>query len=267
MIGKGQALPVFMEGDHLRYGMLLCAAFLCWLLFSPLHGWPFVAINCFILLLLAFLSVRTTWVLSLLILVSWWWQTDKRPRKLIRAAGYAGLLTGLVALAYIAFPTLQQKWAYTRYDWQQHGSIGRYALQFSDGARTALNAAAWETVKQDPGTAKGWAAVPATLQHALEQIQPGSHTDYGWPFNQYLFWWMGSGWWGMGLQIIWLLFPLVYGIRQKNTGLVCWTAAIAVSCLVESNLLFQYGIFLHAWTIGFLWQGNEKRKESIVNSD
>ncbi|HVZ25848.1 MAG TPA: O-antigen ligase family protein [Sediminibacterium sp.] len=258
MIGRGQALPVGMEGDHLRYGILLCLAFLCWLLFSPLKGWSRASINGMILLLVAFLSVRTAWVLSLLLLISWWWLSSRQPRKLATAAGYTGLLIGLLLLAYLAFPTLQQKWAYMRYDWQQHGSKGRYDLQFSDGARAALNAAAWQTISEDPGIHTGWAAVPAALQERFQRMQPGSHTAYGWPFNQYLYWWMGSGWWGMGLEIIWLLFPMFYGIRHKNTGLVCWTAAIAVSCLVESNLLFQYGIFLHAWPIAFLWQEKEE---------
>jgi hypothetical protein len=79
-------------------------------------------------------------------------------------------------------------------------------------------------------------------------------TEYGWPFNQWLFWWMGSGWWGMLLFTGWLLYPLFINIKKIDAGLICWTIAIALSCIVESTLNYQFGVFLHIWPIAFMWK-------------
>jgi hypothetical protein len=54
--------------------------------------------------------------------------------------------------------------------------------------------------------------------------------------------------------VVWLLFPVAIGIKQRNTMLVAWQLVVIASCFVESTLNFQYGIFLHAWVTAFLWK-------------
>jgi hypothetical protein len=67
---------------------------------------------------------------------------------------------------------------------------------------------------------------------------------------------MGSGIIGMLLFTAWLYYPFLYGWKKKNNGLVYWTVAITASCLVESTLALQYGVFLHAWPLALLWNSN-----------
>jgi len=49
----------------------------------------------------------------------------------------------------------------------------------------------------------------------LWKIFSCKNTEFGWPFNQWLYWWMGSGWWGMLLFSGWLLYPIILGFQQK----------------------------------------------------
>jgi hypothetical protein len=65
---------------------------------------------------------------------------------------------------------------------------------------------------------------------------------------------MGSGWLGTFLFSGWLFYPAIVGFKQKNKGLIIWTFAIGISCLVETTLNYQYGVFLHVWPIVILWQ-------------
>ena len=65
---------------------------------------------------------------------------------------------------------------------------------------------------------------------------------------------MGSGWWGALLFSAWLFYPAIVGFKQKNKGIIIWSFAIAISCLAEATLNYQYGVFLHIWPIAILWQ-------------
>ncbi len=117
---------------------------------------------------------------------------------------------------------------------------------------------ALKAIKEDHATAIGWSAIPSALQQKFTQVWNVQKTQYGWPFNQWLFWWMGSGWWGMVLFTAWLFYPAWYGYRNKNPFLIIWTLAIAFSCLVETTINYQYGALLHVWPLLVCWQATKK---------
>jgi O-antigen ligase len=246
----GQSLPTFMDTDHVRFSIFLCGSFLLALVYMNKASFKNKMIIGALLLVIVFLSVRTAWVILFVILFFFFvGQEAKKISAVIKLLSIIGLMA---LTAYALFPTVRQKVAYTVYDWQQY-KPGTYDSNYSDAARRAINYAAWQAVKHGDGANTGWAVVPATLQHYFTQYFSGATMQYGWPFNQYLFWWMGSGWWGMLLFSIWLLYPAVYGWKRRNPGLICWTVAIALSCLVECSLTLQYGVWLHAWVLGLFW--------------
>jgi hypothetical protein len=255
--GKGKSLPVFMDNDHLRFSMFLCSALLFTLL--PISNARYKKIS-FVILLAAilFLSVRTAWVMAFIILSGYAIYCFTRNQEL-KKIDLVKLFIGLILIvgALYVFPTTQQKIRYSIYDWQQYNSKG-YDSSYSDGVRRAVNAVAWGSIKDNHATSIGWSAIPETIKHKFSQQFNGSKTQYGWPFNQWLFWWMGSGFIGMLVFSIWLLYPAWYGFKYKNPFLVIWTIAIAVSCLVESTLNYQYGVFLHVWPLLICWQTFKK---------
>ena len=262
--GAGQSLPVFMDNDHLRFSIFLCSALLFTLL--PVNNARYKKTSFAILLIaILFISVRTGWVLAFIIVIGYGvnfflqHQSFKKNLPKIIIA-----LTIIIALFWI-FPTTQQKIRYSIYDWQQYHSKG-YDATYSDNVRRAVNTAAWKAIKENSSTAIGWSAIPSTIHQKFSQLFNGNTTKYGWPFNQWLFWWMGSSFIGMILFTIWLLYPAWYGFQHKNPFLIIWTLAITASCLVESTLNYQYGVFLHVWPLLACWQSYKKISASVCNS-
>lgn len=248
--GQGRSLPVFMDTDHVRFSIFLCAALIlavAYKLGNNLYRNLFVAV---LLVLIIFLSVRTGWAILLCLSVAAvMMETRKSNRNLVAVAAAAVIL--FAATAYFILPTVQKKVAYTIYDAQQFNAY-RYDARFSDGARRSVNTVAWRAIKSGRGNA-GWGRGPDVLRSEAALVFPGQPFAYGWPFNQWLFWWLGGGIAGVVFFTAWLLFPAWRGIKSGNKWLVYWTLAITISCLVESTLTLQFGVFLHAWPLALLW--------------
>jgi hypothetical protein len=259
--GSGKSLPVFMDNDHLRFGIFLCSALLLSLLPGNTLRYPKAA-SILLLACILFLSVRTAWVMAFIIITGYIVfriTTNNTFKKewLIRSAAAAVL----ILTAFLVLPTANQKIRYTIYDWQQYNSKG-YDSSYSDGVRRAVNSVAWKAIQTQRSTAIGWQAVPTVINKNFRKQFNGNNTGFGWPFNQWLFWWMGSGWWGMALFTGWLFYPAWYGWRHKNPFLILWTLAIAASCLVECTLNYQFGALLHVWPLVLVWT-MERSKASV----
>jgi hypothetical protein len=246
---SGQSLPVFMDNDHVRFSIFLSAAALLAWFNRHTHKWLLPACI-FLLISIIFLSARTGWAMVLVMGLIVFIQTIFSKKGLKKGIFLITCLLVTCTLSWFLFPTVQHKIGYSLYDWQQY-SPGKYDPTLSDNARYAINKTAWDAIQSGKQNI-GWANIPETLQTHFKQLFPAYTTGFGWPFNQWLFWWMGSGWWGMLLFSIWLFFPAYLGIREKNAAAVCWTFAIAASCLVETNLGYQYGVWLHSWVI--IWK-------------
>lgn len=243
---SGQTLPVFMDNDHVRFSIFLCgAALLSWL---NRHSHKWLSAACiFLLISIIFLAARTGWMIVLVMGFILSIHTAFSQQGLKKGIFMITCLLVICLIAWFLFPTVQHKIGYSLYDWHQY-TPGKYDPTLSDNARYAINKAAWHAIQSGDQNI-GWANVPAILLDHFKQLFPSYTTGFGWPFNQWLFWWMGTGWWGMLLFTIWLFFPAYLGLRRKNMAAVCWTFAIAASCLVEANLGYQYGVWLHSWIV------------------
>jgi len=252
--GNGKSLPVFMDNDHVRFSIFLCSALLLLLTLNIK-----TKTNKIVFLILAtcilFFAVRTGWVMALIIVTGYLLNsfiTISTPNKKQLVWKMLGGISVVLMLVF-SIPTSKQKIAYTIFDWQQYNSQ-KYDSSYSDGVRRAINNVSWKMISQKKIESIGWAAIPSTLQNNFSEQYIGSSTKFGWPFNQWLFWWLGSGWLGTLLFTIWLFYPAYIGWKQKNIFLITWTIAIAASCLVECSLNYQYGVFLHVWPIVFCWK-------------
>ncbi len=255
--GQGKTLPVFMDTDHVRFSIFLCSALLFTLL--PISNARYKKISFAILLgAIIFLSVRTGWVIASIIIVGYgiYYLQSKPARNPLRNRTISIAVIAIITILAVT-PTIQQKIRYTIYDWNNYNTNG-YDSTYSDGVRRAINGVALKAISEDQATAIGWSAIPSTLQQKFSQVLNGQKTQYGWPFNQWLFWWMGSGWWGMLLFSIWLFYPAWYGYQHKNPYLIIWTFAMAFSCIIETTLNYQYGALLHVWPILVCWQTFKK---------
>lgn len=257
--GQGRSLPVFMDTDHVRFSIFLCGALLLVFAYNfgkSLYRNIYVAV---LLVLIIFLSVRTGWAILLCLAIAALIVEARKSNgtRVVRAAAAAILLA---VMSYFILPTVQKKVAYTIYDAQQFDA-GKYDANFSDGARRSVNAVAYRAIKSGRGNA-GWARVPGVLRSEAALVFPGQPFAYGWPFNQWLFWWLGGGIAGVLLFSIWLFFPAWQGLKAGNKWIIYWTLAITVSCLVESTLTLQFGVFLHAWPLALLWLRQDNPSEN-----
>lgn len=259
--GSGKSLPTFMDADHVRFGIYLSGTGMLVLLLkkisTPLR-WGMIAL---LVIAIAFMAVRSAWIASIIILLSYLTMglTQKQGRTRMKLWLGAGIsLVIISAVAYKLFPTVQQKWAYTQYDWQAYAGDSSN-LTYSDGARRMINTLAWKEITENNQANKGWAGIAPTLQQAFTKQFPRSTLSFTWPFNQWLYWWMGAGMVGMGLFTLWLLLPLWKAMRKKQWTILAWTLVITATCLVESTLSFQYGVWLHAWIGAIAWNLQEQQ--------
>lgn len=253
----GQSLPSFMSKDHVRYSIFVCCGLLPLLYYRLFAKKIQSLLVVLLLLIIIFLSVRTAW--AALIIIFAVYVTGKFKWYYI-AVGFL-LCAGIAFAAFRFVPTVRQKVNYTIYDWRMYPA-GEYVPDFSDGARRTINKVAWKTITEKKRTNTGWKNISSVLQEEFKQQYPSAQLKYGWPFNQYLYWWMGSGLAGLILFSGWLCYPAFTFLKTKNKILLSWTVVIAATCLVESTLNMQYGVFLHAWVIAFAFSHHLKSNRS-----
>jgi O-antigen ligase len=254
--GLGKSLPTFMDTDHVRFGLFLSGTAMLVLLLTKFSIRTRILICILLVSSITFMAVRTAWVTTILIAIcflAFLSLSKRKPKQLLKLGLLFITLLAMAIAAYQLFPTVQQKWAYTRYDWQQYTGDSSN-MRYSDGARRIINTLAFKEITEKGAANKGWAGIAPTLQQSFQQAFPQTPVTFRWPFNQWLFWWMGSGLLGMLLFTCWMFYPLLRGIQKKQWTPVAWTLAIAASCLVESTLSLQYGVWMHAWIGAIAWQ-------------
>lgn len=238
-LGSGKALPVFMDTDHVRFGILLASAVAVnWILLKedPANKWLKISLL-FLIAGILFTAIRTAWALLYILFIGWFLlETKKKTIALF-------LLISIGAATY-QIPTVKNKIHYTIYDFEQYNQKG-YDADYSDGVRRELNRVSWNAIQEKSFSNIGWANIPERLQTEFKKATKGGKTNFGWPFNQWLFWWMGVGFGGMLLFTLWLFYPTLYAWRNKNAYTAIWTLAIAASCLVECTINYQFGIIVH----------------------
>lgn len=255
--GRGQSLPTFMDGDHVRYGIFLNSVLLLLAVVTgirPLYRNILIILLC---LVIAIIAVRTAWIGMMLIAVGGALSRDIAARKLFRKMTW--FIVPLSVLAWLYIPTVKQKISYAVYDYLQFEQTQNSS--YSDGTRRSINYSAWQAVKKDYIAGTGWDGIEPAIRTSFARHYPGKTLAFYWPFNQWLYWWLGGGLLSLLLFSAWLFYPLFAGLRQANSAIWIWTLFIAATCVVESTLSLQYGVALHAWPIAIFWSWRSRHKE------
>jgi len=247
----GQVLYTPMDTDHVRYSIFLVIGLL--LLFSitnlkSRYRNILVGLMSFFIL---FLAVRTGW-LGLFIIAAML-TTHQFIKNFKRGLLFIAGFILFASIAYISFPQIKQKINYTVYDWQINQQRV-YNANYSDAARFSINQLSYDTIKANKFIQVGWASIPSTLETAFKEKYPDKKLIFHWPFNQYLFWYLGSGLLGFLLFSLWMLYPIMDGFKNKNYLLLACQLFIIATCFFECTLSLQFGIFLHAWSVALLYK-------------
>ncbi|WP_353548478.1 hypothetical protein [Sediminibacterium sp. KACHI17] len=263
--GSGQTVPVWMDDDHVRFGMFLAISCLISLaVFVREKSMRLIGV--FLLFAILILAIRTAWIMLLImiIVVSLLTLLKGTPfqKRVLMTAILA--MVSFTAITYLLSPGIQQKIAYTVYDWQQF-EAGKADPNLSDATRRVINGESWKLIQAGENNI-GWSAIDDVIRNSIRKNYPQQTFDFGWPFNQWLFWYMGSGVMGLLLFSAWLIYPLIRGIRKNNIALSAVSAAVIVSCLIETNLAYQYSVWIHAWSVALLWNLPDSFLEGITIS-
>ncbi len=214
--GMGKSLPVFMDNDHVRFGIFTCSALMLSLTNNIKTKTTqiviFILVSCVL-----FFAVRTAWIMAFIIVMGYLLNLIKRNSTPNKKQLFWKTIGGIsiILLLILIIPTAKQKIAYTIFDWKQYNSE-KYDSSYSDGVRRAINKVSWKMISQQKIESIGWAEIPSELQKKFSQQYIGSSTQFGWPFNQWLFWFLGSGRTGTILFTIWLFYPAFVGWKQKK---------------------------------------------------
>ena len=191
--GLGQVVFTPMDTDHVRYSIFLASALTLLFTITTLNFRVKMAIGTFLFLMLIVLAVRTGWaalaIISMSMLFIWYIKTPIKLFVLVLA-----FITLSVA-AFFIFPQVKQKIDYTVYDWQLNKGTN-YNAEYSDAARFSINQIAFQIIQQNKNINVGWAKIPLALESEFQIKYPSKKLIFHWPFNQFLFWYLGSGWWG-----------------------------------------------------------------------
>lgn len=79
-LGSGKALPVFMDTDHVRFGILLVSAVAVnWVLLKEDSRNKWLKISLFFLIAgILFTAIRTAWALFFILFIGWVWVETKK---------------------------------------------------------------------------------------------------------------------------------------------------------------------------------------------
>ncbi|MBI5370948.1 MAG: O-antigen ligase family protein [Sphingobacteriales bacterium] len=241
LYGKGQVAYILMKGDHQRFSIWIsgCLALSWYLFVLEKKKWALFYILFFSLFLVV-LSVRTGWLFTILMTFAgglmylkkkrsprlWWWTL------------LAVLLMGLTA---ISVPFVRHKIRYIKWEWSDRREAEK--LGASDAVRRMVNERTVKLIADHPA-GLGSRKAEKALRDEMDAWYPQLQVKYEWPFNQYLYWWLTAGWVLGSLPVLLMLFLLYRLYFTRNYFTAVWVLFMAITCVYESTMEMQYGLFL-----------------------
>ena len=256
---KGQVAKTLMDGDHQRFSIWIsgCLALAWFSFFKTRKTWLSICIT-LLSLFLAVLAVRTGWLFLIIINVVAVLNIYI-ARIPFRKISWLIITMLLLATALAIVPFAAKKMNYVKWEWVQQDEADKYAG--SDATRRMVNQEALVLVRQNPigmGLLKG----PGHLKQLVKDKYPQTVNAYGWPFNQYLYWWLVAGWGAGSLPLLLMLVGLGWLIVGKKIITAAWFFFIMLTCLYESTLEMQYGMFLAVFFTAILYNQESGRHKS-----
>ena len=255
---RSHAILTPLKNDHVRFSLLVAIAiFTAIFLFIQKRNYSsgtkfflLLAVTAFVAYLHV-LAVRTgllCFYISALIFIGWLlWNKQHLARSIFSLL----VIISLPVISYFVLPTFKNRIRYFNYD-ISFAKKDIYLPGSNDGNRIISIKAGWEIQQQHPLTGVGIGDVEAEMNkwYALNYPQM-IEGDKLLPSSEWIMYGAATGWAGVILFTVMLLFP--FFIRPLTKNIFWWmiNLSVALTYLFDNGLEGQFSVFVHAFVL--LW--------------
>ena len=254
---RAKVITTPLHDDHVRFSWLLaCGVLLCLFLLhkreEPKLDIFFVLLGVWFIVFLHVLAARTGVLALYAILLSYaGWMALRRHAR----AGLIGLgaLVALPVLAWLVLPTFRNRLAYFFYD-IAHVQQQAYLPGSNDGNRARSLEAGWALLKDHPlGVGAGDVQREADKWYTthIPGILP---EDKIYPSSEWLVYGAMAGWPAVLVFTVVMVLPLFVRHLKYRLFWILLNGITAFSFLFDVGLEVQYGVFLYAFLVLWLWK-------------
>ncbi|MBL7730688.1 MAG: O-antigen ligase family protein [Chitinophagaceae bacterium] len=247
-----------LQNDHVRFSWLISAAILAagWLFLQQQKkrnatGITLAAVIAFLIIYLHMLAVRTGLLCFYSILAGFIISQIVQRRRV--AFFLLGAIIVLPVLAWVCFPTFQNRLRYFKYDMSYFRKL-EYLPGGNDAMRIISMKAGWEVLAAHPLSGVGFGDIKKETDLRYEAAYPGMlETDKIYPSSEIMVYGAGSGVAGL-LVIVFALTAPFFTPVKNNLPWRLLAVMTGVVLLFDVGLEVQFGVFLHAFTLLWCWK-------------
>jgi O-antigen ligase len=254
-LGRGQPIPV--PRQHVRFSLVLATAIVsgAWLWqqgFYLKYLWERKALAiavAFLFLFIHILSVRgglAVLYAALITSIVWYvWQTKRWMAGMLVLGSLALLLWGAIE----TIPSLRQRVAYMKYDWERYKANDGEA--YSDAERWVSLKVGYRIWEENPmfGTGSG------DLMHEVKRVTTEQFPDYAkspkLPHNQWIHIMASTGMLGLALSLAAFFIPVFYRKNRTNYLFTVFQIMVFITfiieCTVENAIGVSWYLFYTLW--------------------
>ena len=253
---RAKTLPTPMGNDHVRFSWLVSIAVLTSVLLLAknntrnIRAILFLAIA-LLVVYLHVLSARTGLVL-LYLMATGYLVYQFKVNKII-ALTLFGIVLVLSSVAWLLFPTLQNRLRYNIYD-ISHIRDESYRTGLSDANRIYSLKAGWHILQLHP-LGIGAGDIPVEMNKWYRENIPGmQESDKLYPSSEWMVYGNMAGWPGVILFTLVIIFPLFLKDIQYRFFWIALNIAAGLSFVIETSLEIQYGVFIYVFFLLWWWK-------------
>jgi O-antigen ligase len=257
LAGLREGQPVPVPRHHIRFSLMLTVGILTggWLWSkgfywrSPWERRVVPILVVFLFVFIHFLSVRSGLVALYVALGFTLLRFMRRTRRWKWALAGLSLLILIPMVAVSTMPSLQQRISYMRHDWSRYQTTG--GENYSDSERFVSLHVGAQMWREHPHLGVGMGDLERETQRYTAQLYPSYRETPKLPHNQFVYLLAGTGWIGLLLALLPMLYPLTLGVYRRFYPFVAFQVVVFVSFLVEYTLETSIGaafyIFYQLW--------------------
>lgn len=257
-ISRGKTMPT--PFNHIRFSLMTVFAAVCgyylfrqkFVLRYDWEKWLQLAGTFFLIVFIHAWAIRSGILalylcLGAILLYEIW-----RTRKLILLGSLLLVLPAIPVVAYYTVPTFTNKVDYMLYDLQRfkEGDTAAY----SDARRLRSIIVSWEVGKQEKWLGAGYGDIKSGMKAYYETHYPELADENSLdPHNQFLYVFVGLGFFGLAVFTWAVLYPLWVAWRWRNILFICFNLIAITSFIPEYPLENQVGTAFYLTTLFFLY--------------
>jgi O-antigen ligase len=253
---KAKVLVTPLENDHVRFSLIVTIAVICSMLLIKQHSgksqWLVpMLLSVFFVVYLHILSARTgLFSFYLFSILSVFYLVYRKNRKW--SIGLSFIIIVMPLLAWFLFPTFQNRIRYNRYDLSNIRE-NRYVPGSNDGNRILSLKAGWHILQKHP-FGVGGDVVSKTYEWYDQNIPQMPESEKLFPSSEPLMYAGFAGWMGLIFFFAIMLLPFFQSVERNYFFWFALNSIIAFSFLFDIGLEAQFGVFIYAFVILWLWK-------------